>query len=225
MKILITGGGSTEKIDNVRSICNFSSGKTSSFLADFFAKNHEVTCLMAKKAIKPEKCTVFEYESFDDFSKLLEENCKNMDFDLIIHGAAVSDFSVESVIVGQKEYKAGTFSKIDSENQVFIKLKKNPKLICSIKKWCKNEPILIGFKLTSDATFVERQNAVKKLFNSFENQKSSANFVISNDLSEINEENHFFNIFDSNLKIVANGQNLMDLATEISTKILCKGDL
>ena len=32
MKILITGGGSEEKIDNVRSICNFSTGRNSSFL-------------------------------------------------------------------------------------------------------------------------------------------------------------------------------------------------
>ena len=37
MKILVTGGGSIEPIDNVRAVCNFSTGKTSAFLSDLFS--------------------------------------------------------------------------------------------------------------------------------------------------------------------------------------------
>ena len=59
MNVLITGGGCEEPIDNVRSISNFSTGKTSTTLASYFVeKNCKVTCIMSYKAIRPKNCNL-----------------------------------------------------------------------------------------------------------------------------------------------------------------------
>ena len=42
MNILITGGGCEEPIDDVRSVCNFSTGKTSSLIADCLVKAYKL---------------------------------------------------------------------------------------------------------------------------------------------------------------------------------------
>ena len=69
MKILITGGGSEEKIDNVRSICNFSTGRTSSFLSTFFVeKGFSVSLITSHRSVMPENknVNVYKYESFSE---------------------------------------------------------------------------------------------------------------------------------------------------------------
>ena len=79
MKILITGGGSEEKIDNVRSICNFSTGRTSSFLSTFFVeKGFSVSLITSHRSVMPENknVNVYKYESFSELKNLLEMECK-----------------------------------------------------------------------------------------------------------------------------------------------------
>ena len=65
MKILITGGGSEEPIDNVRAVCNFSTGRTSAFLADFFAgAGHEVTEIVSERAVKAKTVQLQEKQMY-----------------------------------------------------------------------------------------------------------------------------------------------------------------
>lgn len=55
MKILITSGGTTEKIDDVRGITNHSTGYLGKEIAELFlAKGHQVTLVTVKTAVKPE---------------------------------------------------------------------------------------------------------------------------------------------------------------------------
>ena len=55
MKILITSGGTTEKIDAVRGITNHSTGYLGKEIAELFlAKGHQVTLVTTKTAVKPE---------------------------------------------------------------------------------------------------------------------------------------------------------------------------
>ena len=55
MKILITSGGTTEKIDAVRGITNHSTGYLGKEIAELFlAKGHQVTLVTVKTAVKPE---------------------------------------------------------------------------------------------------------------------------------------------------------------------------
>ena len=63
MKILITSGGTTEKIDAVRGITNHSTGYLGKEIAELFlAKSHQVTLVTTKTAVKPESKDYRNYE-------------------------------------------------------------------------------------------------------------------------------------------------------------------
>lgn len=195
MKILITGGGCEEPIDNVRSICNFSTGRTSTEIAntliDSFKSNIDVTAIMAEKAVKPKNCNIKTFKTFQQLEDLIKKECSSEIYDVIIHAAAVSDYSPEYVIIDEIKYKIGEIPKISSQNSLQIVMKKNPKILNNIKNWTENSCKLIGFKLTSNATEEERNIAVNKLFS----EENSPDYVIANDLSEITETEHPFYIY------------------------------
>ena len=218
MKILITGGGSEEKIDNVRSICNFSTGRTSSFLSTFFVeKGFSVSLITSHRSVMPENknVNVYKYESFSESKNLLEMECKTKNYDIIIHAAAVSDYSPDKIIIDSKEFDAKTVKKIPSGSEVSIKLKKNPKLIDFIKDWTNKQSFVCAFKLTSNASFDERKSAVEKVFLSNKDDSFRPDIVISNDLSEINGFVHPCVIFGKDLQILGKTENLSELAQKI----------
>lgn len=217
MKILITGGGSEEPIDNVRSVCNFSTGRTSSFLADCFCANGmEVTALMSERSIKPEKARVITYRTFRELQARLEEECKSGKYDAVIQAAAVSDYSPEIIVVDGKEYKAGSVSKVPAGTELVIRMKKNPKLVDSIKIWCGKETKVVAFKLTSNASIEERKAAVNKIFSSNGEKALVPDYVVSNDLSEITASVHPCVIYDREMKEAGSVLNLQELADFLS---------
>lgn len=191
MKILITGGGSEEPIDNVRAVTNFSTGRTSAFLADFFAgAGHEVTEIVSERAVKAGKARLVTYKTFAQLAAALEGECRNGAYDLIVHAAAVSDYSPYQIVVDGKEYQCGSVSKVPAGAELVVKMKKNPKLVDSLKLWSGDKTKVIAFKLTSNASVGERKAAVKKVFDANENHLLSPDFVVSNDLSEIKGDVH-----------------------------------
>lgn len=195
MKILITGGGCEEPIDNVRSICNFSTGRTSTeivnTLINSVKSNIDITAIMAEKAVKPKNCKIKTFKTFQQLEDLIKKECSSEMYDVIIHAAAVSDYSPEYVIIDEIKYKVGEIPKISSQNSLQIVMKKNPKILNSIKNWTENSCKLIGFKLTSNATEEERNIAVNTLFS----EENSPDYVVANDLSEITETEHPFYIY------------------------------
>ena len=223
MKILITGGGSEEPIDTVRYITNFSTGKTSCFLAEKFAEaGDDVTLLTAEKAVHPAKTapnlkTVF-YRTFKDLAFNLKKLCAAQSFDTVIHAAAVSDYSVSSIIVDGKEFLPEQIAKVPSGLELTVNMKKNPKLVDSIKSWSKESgkiPVLVAFKLTSKATPEERKAAVEKVFSSNQNSLLAPDYVVSNDLSEITKDEHPCRIFSKDLDTAALADNLNGLYKEL----------
>lgn len=227
MKILITGGGSEEPIDTVRYITNFSTGKTSCFLAEKFAENgNNVTLLTAEKAVHPAKAspnlkTVF-YRTFSDLSSNLKNLCNKQAFDAIIHAAAVSDYSVSFIIVDGKEFLPEQIAKVPSGLELTVKMKKNPKLVDSIKSWAKESgksPVLVAFKLTSKASAEERKAAVQKVFSSNQDSSFAPDYVVSNDLSEITADAHPCQIFSKDMNTAAIADNLNGLYKELEKLI------
>lgn len=220
-RVLITGGGCVEKIDNVRAITNFSSGKTALLIARVLKALNPaaaVTYLMSERAVQPkvpgalgktktagkaetsgkEKnagrasavCdSVKNFSSCADLQKLLRAELSANKYDLLFHAAAVSDYSVQSLAVDGKEFKPGKIAKISGADEVLVRLKKNPKLLEQIPALAKKKnkrAVVVGFKLTSNASLPEREAAVQKLFAA----KNPPDFVISNDLSEITPKSH-----------------------------------
>lgn len=216
MKILITGGGSEEPIDNVRAVCNFSTGRTSAFLADFFVGlGHEVTEIVSERSVKAQNAQLLTYRTFEELSFILEGECKTGGYDMIVHAAAVSDYSPVTIEVDGKEFACGSVSKIPAGAELVVRMKKNPKLVDSLKLWSGDKTKVFAFKLTSNASVSERKAAVAKVFTANKNHLLSPDFVVSNDLSEIDGDLHKFKIFERSLDVAVEGESLNALGKAI----------
>ena len=148
MKILITSGGTTEKIDAVRGITNHSTGYLGKEIAELFlAKGHQVTLVTTKTAVKPEpkeNLKITEITNVESLLKKMESLVK--EHDVLIHSMAVSDYTPiymtdfaeleDTEDLTQFLHKSNTESKISSASdyQVLF-LKKTPKIISLVKQW------------------------------------------------------------------------------------------
>lgn len=194
-RILITAGGTRESIDSVRYIGNMSSGRTASRLADVLTGvGHKVTWLGAQDAIKPDRpCAMEVFSSFEDLALQLQSLLAASDFDVVIHAAAVSDFSVASVLRHDGVPLDNPHGKLSSESEILLRLKRNPKLLDRIRDWSKNPQVrIIGFKLTDNKDLQQRIAAVKKQFD-----HSKVDAVVHNDLSQISRQSHPFCLYTS----------------------------
>jgi len=181
-KVVVTGGGTIEPIDDVRVITNRSSGKMGKALAEMaYRYGATVTYLHSRNSEMSR--LPFDQESFTtskDLEKLVDNKLK--DADIIFHSAAVSDFTVD-----KQE------GKISSEKSHQLHLETNGKIINSIKKMSP-KAILIGFKAISFCHSCTRllvrqedrkldvlkqvQEDSNKLF-----KNAKADYVIVNDIS------------------------------------------
>ena len=152
MKILITSGGTTEYIDNVRVLTNVSTGKLGAITAKkFLEAGFQVTYVAAKFAETPPTRDIgFSHDypypiqiiPVSDVASLMHVMEQEVPkHDVIIHAMAVSDYG----------FKHGDPVKLKSNStKDFIEFLReriyiNPKVISYIKRWnpkCK----LVGFK-------------------------------------------------------------------------------
>ncbi|MBK8202060.1 MAG: hypothetical protein IPK68_06995 [Bdellovibrionales bacterium] len=213
LRILVTAGGTTEPIDSVRFISNRSSGQTGCQIADALADvGHKIVLLRSRTGASAKSngdLVSHDFESCEDLRKLLIDHLGNNSFDAIIHSAAVSDFTVDT-IVDQTGRFCDHNQKISSDGNISINLKKNPKLIRELRHWSVNKSILvIGFKLTSTHNIEDRLNSLKRL-----QQEASPDFVVLNDLSDISEHSHIFSIYKDET-ICKSGNTKSDLELAI----------
>ncbi|EDP6441802.1 bifunctional phosphopantothenoylcysteine decarboxylase/phosphopantothenate--cysteine ligase CoaBC [Campylobacter jejuni] len=138
--VVITGGGTKEKIDDVRCVSNFSSGKMAKAIADaFYFLGARVKLLSSVEFDTPyELC---KFESSKDLKELLD---KNLNHDFLIMTAAVSDFIPQSV--------KGKIKKNEHLQGLNLHLSLNEDLL----KICKFQGKKIGFKMEFDS-----QNALE----------------------------------------------------------------
>jgi phosphopantothenoylcysteine decarboxylase/phosphopantothenate--cysteine ligase len=168
-KIIVTAGGTKEPIDEVRVITNNSSGKMGIAIAEELAKRGaEVTLIRGRTDIEPLSFIedVKIISSKDMFNEIKKRIIKT---DILIHAAAVSDFTVEKMK-----------GKIKSDKSINLKLIPNIKIISQIKKLNK-DVFLIGFK-------AEHGLSKKQLIDSAREslQKNNADLVVANDISKFN---------------------------------------
>ena len=102
MNILITAGGTTEKIDSVRSISNFSTGKLGSLIAARFAAEpavDKIFYLCGTAALIPpsEKVEALHAGSVSDLAAAIQQVLAQTSVDIIVHAMAVSDYRVKTV--------------------------------------------------------------------------------------------------------------------------------
>jgi len=193
IKILVTAGGTSEPIDDVRRITNVSTGALGSMIADVFAKKYgaEVTFLHGENSLKPsdKKIKTVEVSTAADAAEKLASLLKTKRFDAIVHAMAVSDYSP----VRQK-------GKIPSDKKTLVlTLKRTPKIINIIKKIAP-DAVLAGFKLLSGSSEKQLLAACGKLL-----KTSGCDFVFANDLSDIKDGKHKGFLIDKKFKILRAG--------------------
>lgn len=181
-KILITAGGTREKIDPVRYITNASSGKMGLALADnAYRMGADVTLVSTFKADKPYKNIVTETAL--EMEKAVKENLSGQD--CVIMAAAVSDYRVENCAENKIKKQGGALE---------LKLVENPDILKSI---CKTpNKIICGFCAESENLL---ENAKVKI------QKKGCDFLIANDISRkdigFNTDENEVYIIDKSLNI------------------------
>ena len=136
-KILITAGGTREKIDPVRYITNASSGKMGIALADnAYKMGAEVTLISTFKVEKPYKNIVTE--SAKEMEKAVKENLAA--HDCVIMAAAVSDYRVENSAEQKIKKGAGVNEEVGmfdlqagkNGEKITLKLVENPDILKTI---------------------------------------------------------------------------------------------
>lgn len=144
-KVLVTAGGTREQIDDVRFITNKSSGKMGVALAEeCFLRGADVLLLRARSSVQPRYNIAQKiFETADE----LEKNINIERFDICIHTAAVSDFSVTK-----------TKGKLQSDKKYSLVLTPRQKILDRIRE---NNPkaFLVAFKAEvglSDQQLIEK---------------------------------------------------------------------
>lgn len=164
---LVTAGPTFEKIDPVRFIGNYSSGKMGYALAEELADNGAEVILVSGPVSVSTKKTRIKIISVESASEMYSESISNFpNCDGAIMCAAVSDFT--PVKAGNKKIKRG------KENWN-LELKPSKDIAAALGEAKRNNQVLVGFALETND---ELLNAKNKL------EKKNLDFIVLNSLNE-----------------------------------------
>ena len=180
-KVVITGGATTEKIDDVRAITNFSSGKMARALARAFYYAGAEVKLLASFETANEPFLSLKFSSSSELLELCKSECEEAN--LLVMCAAVSDFVPTKI--------DGKIKKEDVGESLNLSLKKNVDILQSLKEFkCKK----IGFKLeiSSESALKSARSMLEKKGldavclnilgekNGFASEQNEVNFITKN---------------------------------------------
>jgi len=206
--IIITAGGTSEKIDEVRVISNFSSGRLGMEVANAFLKSETAgvgkiyyLCDRNTNAPTDGRIEVIRVMGARGLLETLEKLLTTEKIDAVVHAMAVSDYTVKQVTTldairtGTENDPDKTLAdgKLSSEiDDLVIVLKKTPKVIGEIKK-LRKETILVGFKLLTGVAKDVLIDTGYKLM-----QKNGCDLVLANDLTDITGDQHIGYLISQN---------------------------
>jgi phosphopantothenoylcysteine decarboxylase/phosphopantothenate--cysteine ligase len=162
-KIIITGGGTFEKVDPVRVLTNLSSGKMAlSFAkAAYFNKAEKILFVHGRIDEKPYHFSEnIKVESSEDMKKILDERID--EYDMLVMAAAVTDFKPEF-----------SKNKIKKKDGLELKLHASEDILKSYKD---KKIIKIGFALESENHL---ENGLKKM------REKNLDYIIINDQNNL----------------------------------------
>lgn len=203
LNVLLTSGGTKVPIDSVRDITNMSSGTFGSKIGTellkegcfvhFLRAEHSKSPMEVKFDLNKGDSDCFDklmeakeffqkhkgrykeysYRNYNDYAEVLENTCLELQPDVVILAAAVSDYVTQPIN-----------AKIRSSENLVIEFKHAPKLISKVKQWCPTT-FLVGFKLMVDVSEVVLWETMKKSL--FEN---NCDLIVGNDLLTLKAGQH-----------------------------------
>ncbi|MBO4360525.1 MAG: phosphopantothenate--cysteine ligase [Eubacteriaceae bacterium] len=244
--ILITSGGTSEPIDNVRVITNLGTGRLGSLIADRFAQQEKVGKIFyvcgdnSKVPQNSKKVTVIRTRSVRDLKKELTRLMEENRIDAVIHSMAVSDYTVNSVttIGALAEYLdknserklsealiqrgisstdvRGEAGKISSKLPSPIILLGPTPKIIALLRGMAPESVIVGFKLLDHVTSEELVSTARDLM-----EKNDCDMVLANDSARISGDRHTGYLVDRDGSI--NTYNTkQDIAEGIASEVMQK---
>lgn len=232
-KVIVTAGGTIEPIDDIRHIGNFASGKFPSRIAEeCLERGADVIYIHAKSAMLPferefkidlsestekelvrikeikkkynilnKKLHPMPIKTVSDYKETVKEQLDKGDIDIIFLSMAVSDYRVDNPKKG----------KISSKNEeLTIKLKRNPKIITKIKEWSGAPIFQVGFKLLSN---VSEEELAETGYESGLSNKS--NLTVANDLQNTKDKARSILMITPEGGIIRSGGSSSDVAKEL----------
>jgi phosphopantothenoylcysteine decarboxylase/phosphopantothenate--cysteine ligase, prokaryotic len=168
-KILVTAGPTYERIDPVRFIGNYSSGKMGFAIAETCAKQGAEVVLVSgpvSAKIKNKSIKQMFVESAEEMYKVVMNCFEQMDGAIL--NAAVTDFTPVHAASAKKLKH--------SEENLILELKPARDIAAALGKIKKPEQFLVGFALETDN---EERNAIDKMTN------KNLDFIVLNSLNNL----------------------------------------
>ena len=154
-KVVITAGPTYEKLDPVRFIGNYSTGKMGMALAKECASRGAdvvVVCGPVDKSVRPENIACVDVESAREMLEAVEH--ESTDADIMIFAAAVADY--------RPEFFENSKIKREKTDSMKLSLIKNPDIAATMGAKKKAGQFLVGFALETDHG---AENALRKIKN------------------------------------------------------------
>lgn len=202
-KVVITAGPTQEKIDAVRFISNYSSGKMGYALAEELAvRGAEVVLVSGQVNIETNNQNIKKI-SVVSADEMYEATMSNVEqADIIILAAAVADYKPKTLSVNK--------IKREKEN-IELSLVANRDIAEAVGKLKTKNQICIGFALENQNEF---QNAMAKL------KRKNFDFII---LNSMNDKGAGFNFNTNKITIINNNQETFEF--DLKTKNLVAIDI
>ncbi len=200
-KVVVSGGGTIERIDSVRFISNFSSGKMAKNLALALYLKGALVCLVSTKLFEdlPKEIHQIDVESSKEMKEYLEDCIRSAKKGVLSKTTLMDDSTPKLILKKPYLFMAAAVSdyipkfpqegKIKKENlgkEWSLVLKKNEDILASLDK---EGIVSIGFKAEKD-----EKSALKSAKNMLEKKRLDA--VCLNILKENNDFGSDFNEID-----------------------------
>jgi phosphopantothenate-cysteine ligase len=223
MNVLITAGGTAERIDSVRAITNTATGALGGMTADCFAASggvRRIFYVCGKGARRPETAPaeiveITEIEDTADLEAAVRGICARNTIGAVVHSMAVSDYRVSRVTNAEFADIGGAAKISSDEKSLVLFLERTPKIISLFSTIAPNA-ILVGFKLLSGAEHGELIDAGFDLL-----KKNNCAYVLANDMAQIRAGTHTGYLIDKN-KNVLRFDGKQEIARGITENVLAE---
>ena len=194
-EFLVTAGGTSEKIDEVRCITNSATGRLGSLIAQQLAEDprtERVFYICGKTAFRPEtpKAEILSVSDVADLEQTVRRVLAAQQIHAVIHSMAVSDYRVKTITT-RRLWESGSQTGLDQEGklpsgeeELVLVLQPTVKII-SLFRDLAPDALLVGFKLLDGASRDELCEAAFGLL-----RKNRCTWVFANDGREITEGKH-----------------------------------
>jgi len=167
-KVLVTAGPTREKIDPIRYISNYSSGKMGYSIAKVAKRLGAYVCLISGPTCLEKPYLIDDFIEVTSSQEMYEiVLSKFLEYDIIIMTAAIADFKVKNT--SNKKIKKENFNLI-------LELERTMDVLSELGKNKKENQILIGFAAETE-NFIEYGK--EKLL------KKNADYIIANNAKEV----------------------------------------